>query len=311
MKEYKSANDLIEKLKIKGLKIEDPQKGKKILSEVNYFYLKGYFKPFTYECDLSKLNKFIAGVSLNNIIALYSFDKNIKSLLFRSILDIEQKIKNIMCDVISSRYGINDCVYLDRSNFDLSSPFVDTNLSKLKSQISENGSKHSAYQYYKNKHGYFPFWILSKILSFGSIFNLFSIMKPSDQDHIAMTALTRVDFTSHVRKFKSLFSLLVAIRNICAHDDILYNINLTYTHITPMPIHDKLELSEYGHKIGHTDLLAVIVSLKYLLPQNQFNELVTNIDSEINHLIEKIDNWNRSDALKTLNLPSDFLLIKD
>ena len=58
-------------------------------------------------------------------------------------------------------------------------------LNKVKRQIRVNGKQHSATIHYSNNYGYIPLWVLVKVLSFGIVSELYTILKPEDQLHIA------------------------------------------------------------------------------------------------------------------------------
>lgn len=307
MKVYKNNNDLIQGLEEKGLTIEDKNYVNDILTDINYFFLKGYFPVFTYYCENDKKTKFKNGYTIEHLISFYNFDKNIKTIILREILDIEQRIKNAMCEVISSRYGVRDSQYLRRTNFDINNQYLDTNLRKVRRQRKNNGKKHSAYMYYKQKHGYFPFWILSKVLTLGAVLGLFSIMKPSDKDYISRMILPDFKEKKIVKKFTNMFTLIVEVRNICAHDDILYNFSTKYADIWKLKEHDNFDLNQYNDKvIGRNDLFATIISLKYFMSDQRFTNFMSKIEDELSEVDKSIPDLEYNDLLRVINFPVNY-----
>lgn len=308
MKVYKNNEELIDGLENKGLIIENREHVNNVLSDVNYFFLKGYFPVFTYYCNQSLKTKFKNGYTIAHLINFYNFDKNLKTMILREILDIEQRIKNAMCDVISSRYGVKDTNYLRKDNFDKTNKYLDSNLKKVRRQRNNNGKKHTAYLYYKEKYGYFPFWILSKVLTLGAVLGLYSVMKPSDKDFIARIVLPNFAEKKIVKKFTNMFTLIVEVRNICAHDDILYNFSTKYADIWKLEEHTKFNLYQYSDKvIGRNDLFALIISLKYFMNPKRFNDFLNNVKKEIDTVTQSIPNMESSDLLKTINLPVNYI----
>ena len=78
-KEFKTIDEQIEILKARNLIINDYDKTYKILSKNNYYYLiNGYKKPFL--DNMSKAEKYIENTKLEEVYALYNFDKNIKMI---------------------------------------------------------------------------------------------------------------------------------------------------------------------------------------------------------------------------------------
>lgn len=307
MKIYKNNTELIAGLERKGLIIDDKEYINNILTDINYFFLKGYFPVFTYYCEKDRITKFKSGYTIEDLFIFYTFDKNLKTTILREILDIEQRIKNAMCDLISSRYGVGDSSYLRRTNFDVNNPYLDSNLRKVRRQRKNNGKKHSAYLYYKVNHGYFPFWILSKVLTLGAVLGLFSVMKSSDKDVIARRILPNFTEKKIVKKFTNMFTLIVEVRNICAHDDILYNFSTKYADIWKLNEHNNFNLNQYPEKvIGRNDLFATIISLKYFLSENRFKEFVNKIFDEIQKVVDSIDNMEKADVLMAINFPVNF-----
>ena len=50
-------------------------------------------------------------------------------------------------------------------------------INKMKRQIRINASSHNATIHYMNNYGYIPLWVLVKVLSFGIVCELFTILK--------------------------------------------------------------------------------------------------------------------------------------
>lgn len=76
-KEFKTIDEQIEILKSRNINIEDYNKTYKILSNNNYYYLiNGYKEPFL--DYTSKTESYIYNTRIDEIYALYTFDKDIK-----------------------------------------------------------------------------------------------------------------------------------------------------------------------------------------------------------------------------------------
>lgn len=83
-----SFQDQLQLLKSRGLEITDESKAISYLEGISYYRLSAYFLPYQVEKD-----KFNAGVSFKQIINTYSFDRELRLLVFDCIERIEVAIR--------------------------------------------------------------------------------------------------------------------------------------------------------------------------------------------------------------------------
>jgi len=100
---------------------------------------------------------------------------------------------------------------------------VDETISKINKQLKINGNRNKAIIHYKQNHGYIPLWVGVKILTFGVIRNLYSILKSNEKDYVAKSLLTIDICKRRARTIDTYLQMLVDARNMCAHDEIFYN----------------------------------------------------------------------------------------
>ena len=160
----------------------------------------------------------------------------------------------------------------------------------MKRQIRVNGSQHSATQHYVSNYGYIPLWILVKVLSFGIVSEMYSILKPEDQKEIAN--VYDIDTNSLI----VYLPILANYRNLCAHEDILYE-NKTQKLIDDTVYHKLLNLKKENdiYVQGKNDVFCLIIIMKQLLNSDDFK----NMTLELDHIIETL-NFN----LRTINIGS-------
>ena len=310
LKEYKTSDEIIDILSERGMIFSKPLVAKKILCEINYFFLKGYQ-------DLLLIpgnnKKFKSNCDFEELVNLYFFDKELKALLLEYLLDIEQKIKTAMSIIISSKYGINDRIYLKKRNFDLNSPYLDNAIKTIKNQRREYGEKNTAVKYYKNTYGYIPFYVLSKCLTFGAVKKLYNVMKQVDQSEICNKILFRNINNKRISKTKIFIALIADIRNMCAHDEIIYNFVHGSIDIGELPEHInfKLKRTENGNLIqGRKDLFALLLCMKYLMKKGSYNEFIQRFDSLIKKTAKKSKIYTEKELVEYMNLPSDYLKLR-
>lgn len=298
---FKSLDEQIEIMRGKGLIINDEEKAKEILFKENYFFISGYRWLFM---DGYKDRRFIKGTTFEELYATFTFDRKIRNIMFKYILIVENNIKSITSYQLSKKYGIKEKDYLNPKNFTQDSMKVrqvKDVLNKMKRQIRVNTKQHVATLHYISNYGYIPLWVLVKVLSFGIISELFNILKPDDQVRIAD------EYGIEVETLSIYLNILANFRNLCAHEDILYD-HRTQRVIPDDIIHTRLNIEKEAdiYKYGKNDLFALIIILKYMLDQDKFKELVNEIGYEIDVLDGKVDSVPLNAILNKIGFPSNW-----
>ena len=303
---FKNLDEQIDILKSRNLVIEDEEKAKNILLKENYFFINGYRHMFL---EPNNNKKFIDGTTFDELYATFIFDRNMRNIMFKHLLVVENNMKSVISYQLSKKYGYKEKEYLDPKNFTQDSikvRQVHDVLAKMKRQIRVNGKQHSATLHYLSNYGYVPMWILVKVLSFGIIAELFSILKYEDQKSIA--DIYKMD----VQDLSTYLYLLASFRNLCAHEDILYN-HRTQKVIPDSKYHsilniDKIE-NEYAY--GKNDLFAVVIMMKQLLSDSEFSEFIEEIGYEIDILDGKVNVVPLNVILHKIGFPDNWRDIKN
>ena len=307
LKQFKTIEEQINILEDKGLIINDYDKTKEILLRENYFFINGYRHVFF---KSSKDNEFINGTTFEELYALFTFDRNIRNILFKYLLIVENNLKSIFSYHLSSKYGYKEKEYLKMSNFttDISKiRQVSDVINKMKRQIRVNAKQHSATLHYLTNYGYVPMWILVKVLSFGIISELYMILKPEDQKEIAKY------YNMDKEDMCIFLPIMSNYRNLCAHEDIIYNYR-TQRSIPNNKYHQmlRIEKSEDDEYIyGKNDLFSLILMFKYMLREDDFRKLVNEIGYEIDVLDGKLNVIEISKILDKLGFPPNWRDIID
>lgn len=294
-KEFKTLDQQIDILKSKGLIIDSDEKVKKILFRENYFFINGYRYIF-YKSQNER--EFIEGSTFDELYAFFLFDRNVRNIMFKNILIIENNIKSVMSYVLSKKYGIKEKDYLKVSNFtkDFSkSRRVSDVISKIRRQIKINSKQHSATLHYITNYGYVPMWIMVKVLSFGIISELYSILKDEDKKEIA-------DYYGVPFENLEIFLAVTAnYRNLCAHEDILFD-HKTQREIPNTIYHEKLNIPKVSDEYvyGKNDFFSVIIIMKHMLTEEEFRLLLYEIGYEIDLLDGKVSSIPLSKILHRL-----------
>ena len=298
---FKTLDEQIDILKARGLVIDDVEYAKEILFRENYFFVSGYRHLF-----MRKYNddQFLKGTRFDELYAAFVFDRKLRNIMFKYILVIENNIKSIISYQMSKKYGYKEKDYLDPKNFtqdSLKSRQVYDILNKTKRQIRINGKEHTATMHYLSNYGYIPMWILVKVLSFGIVSELYSILKLEDQEAIA--SFYHLD----AERLAIYLSLLANFRNLCAHEEVLYD-HRTQKEIPDTKYHELLDIpKEDGEYIyGKNDLFVLPIIMKQMLTEGEFRELIYEIGYEIDVLDGIVDVVPLHTILNKIGFPNNW-----
>ena len=302
VKQFKTIDEQIAILKEKGLVFENEEYAKQILLRENYFFINGYRYIF-YKSPKDK--QFIEGTTFEELYSLFLFDRNIRNIMFKYLLIVENNLKSIFSYSLSSKYGYKEKDYLKISNFttDISKrrQVIDV-INKMKRQIKTNAKQHSATLHYLTNYGYIPMWILVKVLSFGIMSELYMILKQEDKTNIAKYYNISADDLSIFLPIMSNY------RNLCAHEDILYDYK-PQRNIPNTKYHELLNIQKYEDEYiyGKSDLFGLVIMLKCLLLKEDFNKMMDSLHNEIKALDEKVDIVSLEKILDRIGFPKNYM----
>lgn len=305
-KVFKTLDEQVEILRSKGLIIDDIDFAKKILLRENYFFISGYRHIFMTN---SKENKFLSGTTFEELYAMFSFDRSMRNILFKHILIIENNIKSLISYELSKKYGFKEKDYLNVDNF-TQNPMkvrqVHDILDKMRRQIRVNGKQHTATLHYLSNYGYIPLWILVKVLSFGIVSELYTILKEEDQ--LAISNFYGIDPPT----LSIYLSVLSNYRNLCAHEDILYD-HKTQRSIPDNKYHFQLDIKKCDDEYlyGKNDLYSVMIILKIMLTDREFRNLVNEVSYEIDYLEGRVKVLKAEQLLNKIGFPKNWRDILD
>ena len=298
---FKSLDEQVEIMRNKNLIIDDEYFVKDILLRENYFFINGYRYLFMKSADD---RTFIDGANFREIYALFYFDRQLRNILFKNILTLENNIKSIISYELSRRYGFKEKNYLNPNNFTRDpkrSRQVNDLLKKVKRQINVNGSQHTATKHYQSNYGYIPLWIVVKVLSFGIVGELYTILKKEDQESIAEI------FNIDVESMLIYLPIIANYRNLCAHEDICYE-HRTQKEIPITKYHDLLNIPRMNgdYIYGINDLFALFIILKRLLRNDDFHIMLNEISYELDYLKGRLHSISIGKVLDKMGFPKNY-----
>lgn len=300
-KQFRNLDEQLEIFKYKGLIIEDEEFAKNILLRENYFFLNGYRHLFMKSANNKR---YIEGTTFEELYSLFLFDRQFRNIIFKNLLIIENNIKSIISYQLSKKYGYKESDYLKTKNFDGSpekQKQINDLLKKMKRQIRVNGSQHSATSHYLSNYGYIPLWVLVKVLSFGIVSEMYSVLKLEDRLAIAnVYGIDQETLTNYL-------PILANYRNLCAHEDILFE-NKTQRFIDDTKYHSLLHIDKIDDEYiyGKNDLFALLIIIRQLLTDTEVKNLVLEIERVLNNLEYNLKSISIDKILDRMGFPPNW-----
>jgi abortive infection bacteriophage resistance protein len=247
--------------------------------------------------------------NFRELYALFTFDRQLRNIIFKNVLIIENNCKSIFSYVLSHKYGYKENDYLRPQNYVQSHEKqrqVNDLLRKMKRQIRINGGQHDATKHYINNYGYIPLWVVVKVLSFGITSELYTIMKDVDQRDIAK------EFHVDPENLLTFLPILSNYRNLCAHEDILFE-HHTQKVIPDNKYHEALHISKMDdeYMYGKGDVFAVVLIFKYLLSKDDFRLFLNEVSYELDRLAGKLNSIPVYYVLDHMGFPTNYLELLD
>lgn len=283
---YSTPEKQIEKLKSQGLIIENETLAKQYLEFYGYSNLiKSYRSPYMTGIDETGTKCYKQGVTFNQILSLYTLDKNLRNAVMAAMQDLEEHIKAVAADIVAFSFGTHQDDYLRYKNYrnkrKRKQRFSLTHLLNIMEETLKTDK--DPIHHYMQEHGAVPPWILFKSVYFGTIVNFIDQFKDSERSAMAHklfddSIFLHLDDTHSMKLMMNILFMANEYRNVAAHGGRIYNYECkSKLRIDEIFVnaHDDAE-----EKLsGFIQLLFLLHSLKYKAP---FERLNTTLGNEVN-----------------------------
>ena len=307
MKEHKTFNQQLTILRNRGVVVPTNGKPKRFLEQENYYNVINGYKDLFLVKDSNNLpvepELYQEGTHFNELKALFLFDRELRILLLKYLLIFENSIKTTVAYEFSKKYPRKNA-YLDIANF------VDNDPKKVLQQISiltktihDKVDRTGAIKHYIEEHGEVPLWVLVNFLTMGNIANFYNILTDSTKNIIAKFYTDKYRTQNKDNTFRLSSADLSAclkvanlVRNICAHDERLYNVNLRNVRISQIANH--FGIRRYDNK----RFIVVILFLKIVLDKKDFQRLYKALMNLFNQYADEFKTVVFDDILNTMGI---------
>lgn len=216
------------------MNVPDGARAKRYLTHIGYYRLSAYWLPFEQpapEFKNCRTHRFVAGVTFDDVLNWYIFDRELRLLCLEAIERIEVSIHSIWVNSFALEKGTH--AYLESQYF--SCPYAHAKqLARVAGDLQK--SEEVFVKHYRKKYqgsGLPPIWIMAETLTFGALSKWIELTSVNDvkKDIIRQLDLPTIDIAHGV------FHNLSQLRNVCAHHSRLWNRRFVkkYPHIRKMP----------------------------------------------------------------------------
>jgi len=324
-KTFFTIEEQIARLRGRGMRIQDEKRAARILQRENYYNLINGCKSLFLNPDHTGPDeRYKPGTSFDQFYSVYLFDRELRNIFMRYILEIENNVKSVIAHEFSRKYGHTN--YLKIHHFDTAHQNGDTKtfarktgeiaelISRLQKEVSAQLKKNNPMvSHYVLDFGFVPLWILINNLSLGTVSTFFSLMKEQDQNQVGRQFGLKPD------ELERILFVLSVFRNACAHDERLFSLKAVNRDLRPNsikdnPLHQRLGIPKNaaGNYIyGKNDLFAVVILFKLLLDKPAFDRFFTLLQGAVQTLHGQLTAIPVRDVLRQMGFAPNWEQIRE
>lgn len=243
-------------LRERGMQVPDMARAEHYLTHIGYYRLSAYWLPFeepAAHVDNGRTHCFVAGVSFDDVLNRYIFDRELRLLCLEALERIEVSLRSLWVNAFALQKGPH--AYLEAQHFHC--PYKHAKqVARAASDLKDN--EEAFVKHYRNKYrgsGLPPIWIMAETLTFGALSQWVESTTVTEvkKDVIHQLDLPTIDIAHGV------FHNLSQLRNVCAHHARLWNRRFAkkYPHIRKMPtlLHPETPAEQARYTYNHFVML--------------------------------------------------------
>ena len=229
-----TVDEQIALMRTRGMKVNESL-ARQWLFSVSYYRLSGYW--YSYRVlpepedpkEPQRADDFVPGTTFEEVVALYEFDRKMRTLIYDGIERIEVALRARIGELLITKGALS---YKDPGCFREEFQHQDW-LETAEKRVDRARKRNHAVAHYATNYDDYPFWVLADVLDFSDISMLFDGLILEDQRSISHRFGFRLDPDQlNSRQKKSYYNQdplarwceqLTVLRNTCAHHGRLWN----------------------------------------------------------------------------------------
>lgn len=173
-KPAKSYIDQLSHLKQMGLVVKNDKRALRYLETVGYYRLRGYMVPFF---ESPAIHKFKKNTTIDNVLDLYKFDRELRILVFSAIEKIEVAVRGQL--VYNYSMDLNNPFWLDDSSLFINQKKYSDTYRGIKSLVSRSKDVFISHFVSTYSNPVPPAWITFEVMQMGQLSVLYEILAKS------------------------------------------------------------------------------------------------------------------------------------
>ena len=226
-----SVQEHLDLLRARGLAIPNLEISAHYLKFIGYYRLSGYWLPLTFKNHPTKpSHNFKPGVSFDDVLNLYKFDRELRLLVMDAVERIEVAFRSCFSNCMCAKAGPH--WYMSPSHFvsqdahrEFAAKVVERTGFELSKRIAIERGKEVFLQHYFSKYDepkLPPAWMIIEVLSISVLSKAYENLDlREDRKRISM------EFGLNPEVLESWMHAISYIRNLCAHHSRLWNREFT------------------------------------------------------------------------------------
>lgn len=268
-KPFKTHNQMLKILRNRGVFIKNGSKVKRILERENYYcIINGYKDLFLVDKNLNP-DLYRNGTEFDEIFQLFSLDRELKNLFMSELIKIESLMKSLVSYHFHNKHKEKNS-FLAFENFTQDPSKTREVLSviaSLSNKISKQ--KHNAVTYYIEKYQHCPLWVLVNFLTFGEVSKLYKVcendvrltLAKEISKHYKNQYKTNIHISSEM--IDECLGTFVMYRNVCAHDERLYNYKARFSE-------GALNRALSTNLLNRKNLFSILILIKLFIKKSDY-----------------------------------------
>lgn len=322
-KKFKTINEQLDILEKRGLHINDVSQAKLLLKQHGYYSLiNGYKLLFLRKNINGKVihpEEFKYGTSFDEIVTLYSFDFNLRTILYKALIKYETMLGSEIAYRFSEHFR-DEHAYLAIDNYSRepqkTSSVVGT-ISSLSTTIKNYCNRYgdNAIKHYVSKYGSVPLWVLVNFLTFGDLnyfyTNCFSeiqkIIAKDFHDLKAYTYENKHQAAITPSAICQINKMVNIFRNAVAHGEITYSKRIWKT-----PSLGEIKSAANINEVqlhSQAGIFELMIAMKAVLPKDNYLELIKNIHLLFEEAKQSFSYADYLELLEEMHFPVNYLEI--
>lgn len=259
-------------LKNRGLLFDDEQAAVECLKIISYFRLANYWKPM----ESDKMNHVFKPKSkFENVVTLYNFDKELRTLIFSAIQSIEIALRTKVIQIVSSNCGA--FWFADESLFSNVTIFSKC-LSNIEEELKRSKEDFLIEHFAKyDTPPYPPAWKTLEVSSFGTLSKLYCNLA---DNNLKKQIAREFGLPQHLY-LESWIKSLSVLRNCIAHHARIWNRKYPWKPQLPKKLQNPwIQNKAVSQEKLYAQLCCVAYLMDAIRPSNNFKRNLKALLSE-------------------------------